>query len=229
MWARGTDVPPRFAAAELVTPPPPPVLTQGPRTKVIQPRVKAPEAITAPRAEPPPTPPEAAGDQPDPAVTPPPPTPPQAPSEAPPVEAASVPPLRHTAPPDLARSAPSRFEGEWLYSAGGLEENTAGAYPARYVEFHLRQQGGILTGDYRALHQVLDKAISPEVLFRVHGESPAGNSAKLDWESASGAKGQFHLTLRSPTQMQVRWWTTQFGTQEALGSGIAVLVRLQTP
>jgi hypothetical protein len=29
--------------------------------------------------------------------------------------------------------------------------------------------------------------------------------------------------------MQVKWWTTQFGTQESLGSGTAVLVRLKTP
>jgi hypothetical protein len=51
----------------------------------------------------------------------------------------------------------------------------------------------------------------------------------LDWESSSGAKGELDLTLRSPNQLQVRWWTTQFGRQEALGSGAAVLVRLETP
>jgi hypothetical protein len=51
----------------------------------------------------------------------------------------------------------------------------------------------------------------------------------LDWESSSGAKGELDLTLRSPNQMHVKWWTTQFGRQEALGSGMAVLVRLKTP
>jgi hypothetical protein len=75
----------------------------------------------------------------------------------------------------------------------------------------------------------LDKAISPEVAFHVRGEPPAGNSGKLNWESSSGAKGELDLTLRSPNQMHVRWWTTQFGRQETLGSGMAVLVRLNTP
>lgn len=227
--ARGTDVPPRFAAAERATPPAGPAVTRGERTPAKKPRVKPPEAADARTAEPAPTPAEAAGDQPDPAVTAPPPTPPPAPSAAPRVESASLPALRKPPPADLARSGPSRFEGQWLFSADGREEDAAGTYPATYVEFRLRQQGGILTGDYRALHKVLDKAISPEVVFRVRGESPAGNSAKLDWESGAGAKGEFHLTLRSPNQMQVKWWTTHFGTQEALGSGMAVLVRLKTP
>jgi hypothetical protein len=145
------------------------------------------------------------------------------------VASAIVPAVRTARPADVARSGASRFEGEWLYSADKREDDNAGPYPAKYVEFRLRQEGGILTGDYRALHIVLDKAISPEVVFRVHGEPPAGNSGKLNWESGSGAKGELDLTLRSPNQMQVKWWTTQFGSQEALGSGMAVLVRLKTP
>jgi hypothetical protein len=123
----------------------------------------------------------------------------------------------------------SPFTGEWLYAADGQKEDRAGSYPARYVEFRLRTEGGTLVGDYRAVHTLVDKAISPEVVLRVRGESPSGNAATLDWESSAGARGQLELTLRSPNQLQVKWWTTQFGRQEALSSGMAVLMRLRTP
>jgi hypothetical protein len=227
--ARGTDVPPAVAAAEHATPPVAPVATQDEHTTVKKPRVRAPAATGARRADPEPAPREAAGEEPDPAVSAPPPAPPEAPSEAAAAESASVPAVRNARPAGVARSGASRFEGEWLYSADGRQDDSAGAYPAKYVEFRLHQEGGLLTGDYRALHLVLDKAISPEVAFHVRGEPPAGNSGKLNWESSSGAKGELDLTLRSPNQMHVRWWTTQFGRQETLGSGMAVLVRLNTP
>lgn len=227
--ARGTDAPPRLAAAEHAAPPAGPVATQAEPTTVTKPRVKPPAAMDARRADPAPAPRDAAAEPPDPAVSAPPSTSPEAPSVAATVAPGSVPAVRHAGPADGSRSGASRFEGEWLFSADGREDDNAGTYPAKYVELRLRQQGGFLTGDYRALHIVLDKAISPEVVFHVRGESPAGNSAKLDWESTSGAKGEFDLTLPSPDQMRVKWWTTQFGTQEALGSGMAVLVRLKTP
>ena len=226
--ARGTDAPPGFAAAEHATPPAGPVVAQAEPPTVRKPPVKEPpEAMIARRARPASR--DAAAEEPDPGLSATPPAPPEPPSAAATVESGTVPQLRRTGPVDVAGSHESRFEGEWLFAADGREENTAVSYPAKYVEFRLRQEGGILTGDYRALHIVLDKAISPEVVFRVRGELPAGNSGKLNWESSSGAKGQLDLTLRSPDQMNVKWWTTQFGTQEALGSGMAVLVRLKTP
>ena len=123
----------------------------------------------------------------------------------------------------------SPFDGEWLYAADGQREDRTGSYPARYVEFRLRTESGTLVGDYRALHTLVDKAISPEVVLRVRGESPRRNTGTLDWESSNGARGQLELTLRSPNQLQVKWWTTQFGKQEALTSGMAVLIRLRTP
>ena len=55
--------------------------------------------------------------------------------------------------------------GRWLYAADAREEDRAGTYPARYVELRLRETGGTLAGDYRAIHRMLDKAISPEVTF----------------------------------------------------------------
>jgi curved DNA-binding protein CbpA len=123
----------------------------------------------------------------------------------------------------------SPFTGEWLYAADGQREERTGSYPARYVEFRLRTESGTLMGDYRALHTLVDKAISPEVVLHVRGESPRRNTGTLDWESSNGARGQLELTLRSPNQLQVKWWTTQFGKQEALTSGMAVLIRLRTP
>ena len=151
-----------------------------------------------------------------------------------PAEAATVEPragaTAQPRPTEAVRTGDeSPFAGEWLYAADGQKEDRAGSYPARYVEFRLRTESGTLVGDYRAVHTLVDKAISPEVVLRVRGESPRGNAGTLDWESNAGARGQLELTLRSPNQLQVKWWTTQFGRQEALSSGMAVLMRLRTP
>jgi hypothetical protein len=143
---------------------------------------------------------------------------------------AGVAPVEQTEQPGGVRNGESpRFAGEWLFAAAAQGEERAGTYPARYVELRLREAGGTLAGDYRAVHRMLGKAISPEVAFRVSGESPQGTTAKLGWQSTGGAKGELELTLRSPDQLQVTWWTTQFGKQEALSSGMAVLMRLKTP
>jgi len=136
---------------------------------------------------------------------------------------------QNVGPAEAARSSEgSRYAGEWLYAADTREEEHAGRYPARYVELRLRETGRTLAGDYRAVHRLPDKAISPEVAFRVSGESPQGTTGKLEWESRAGAKGELELTLKSPDRLQVTWWTTQFGQQEALSSGMAVLMRLKT-
>jgi len=226
---RGTDVPPGFAVVERAAPPVEPAVTQPKPAAVKKPRVKPPEHTYARRREPAPPPRDAAGEEPDPRLSATPPTPAEAASQAAKVEPGSVPARQKAGTAREPPTGASRYEGEWLYSADGREDNSAGTYPAKYVEFRLRQEGGMLTGDYRALHKVSDKAISPEVVLRVRGESPAGNTGKMEWESSSGAKGELDVTLRSPNQMEVKWWTTQFGTQEALGSGMAVLVRLKTP
>jgi hypothetical protein len=157
-------------------------------------------------------------------------TPAAAPAETAREKPRGVPAVQKPQPADVARSGGEpRFAGEWLYTADGREGDGAGTYPATYVECRLREESGILAGDYRALHRVADKAISPEVVFRVRGESPAGNAGKLGWESRAGAKGEVELTLLSPDQLQVKWWTTRFGKQEALSSGMAVLMRRKTP
>ena len=151
-----------------------------------------------------------------------------------PADVATVQPGTVTAaqkwPAEAVRNADeSPFAGEWLYAADGQKEDRAGSYPARYVEFRLRTESGNLVGEYRAVHTLVDRAISPEVVLHVRGESPRGNTGTLNWESSAGARGQLELTLRSPNQLQVKWWTLQFGRQEALSSGMAVLMRLRTP
>ena len=145
------------------------------------------------------------------------------------VEPEAAPAEQNARPAEAVRSGDGpRYAGEWLYAADAREEDRAGTYPARYVELRLRETGRTLAGDYRAVHRMLDKAISPEVTFRVSGESPQGTTGKLEWESSAGAKGELELTLKSPDELQVTWWTTQFGKQEALSSGMAVLMRLKT-
>ena len=158
-----------------------------------------------------------------------PPTPVETPAEAATLEAGAGAAAQQRPGEAVRNGDESPFAGEWLYAADGQKEDRAGSYPARYVEFRLRTESGTLVGDYRAVHTLVDKAISPEVVLRVRGESPRGNAGTLDWESGAGARGQLELTLRSPNQLQVKWWTTQFGRQEALSSGMAVLMRLRTP
>ena len=87
------------------------------------------------------------------------------------------------------RSGDGPLCGEWLYAGDTREDDRAGTYPARYVELRLRETGRTLAGDYRAVHRLPDKAISPEVAFRVSG-SRQGTTGKLEWESRAGAKGE---------------------------------------
>jgi hypothetical protein len=158
------------------------------------------------------------------------PMPVETPAEAATGEPGAVTAAQKAWPADAVRNGhESPFAGEWLYAADGQKEDRAGSYPARYVEFRLQTESGTLVGDYRAVHTLVDKAISPEVVLRVRGESPRGNTGTLEWESSAGARGELELMLRSPNQLQVKWWTTQFGRHEALSSGMAVLMRLRTP
>ncbi len=121
----------------------------------------------------------------------------------------------------------SRFAGQWLFAADTAGEDRAGAYPAKYVELLLREERGRLAGEYRAIYSRLDKAISPEVVFRVRGDLPQGSAGSMEWESNAGAQGELELTLQAPDRLLVKWWTTRFGRQEVLSSGMANLMRLE--
>jgi hypothetical protein len=228
-FARGADVPRGHAAPESARAAPVPAVVEVEQAPERRRPVKAPETTVARNVGQtlPLRPRRGEARKPGPSATPP--TPVETPAEA-----ATVEPVAGTSalkwPAEVVRHADeSSFAGEWLYATDGQKEDRAGSYPARYVEFRLRTEGGTLVGDYRAVHTLVDKAISPEVVLRVRGESPSGNAGTLDWESSAGARGQLELILRSPNQLQVKWWTTQFGRQEALSSGMAVLMRLRTP
>jgi hypothetical protein len=231
MWyglARETDAPPGSAVADSARAPAAPAAAQSERAPVKKRRVKPAQTKSARSAEP--LLRDTVGEEPEPRVSATAPTPAEAPGGAAKVERRGAPAVQKAAPADVARSGgESRFAGEWLYATDSPGDDRAGTYPTRYVEFRLREESGTLAGDYRALHRVADRAISPEVVFRVRGELPAGNTGTLDWESSAGAKGELEFTLRPPNQLHVKWWTTQFGRQEALSSGTAVLMRLKTP
>lgn len=129
----------------------------------------------------------------------------------------------------IVRGPSSRFVGDWQFSAADRGQPAPDPDSAELIELRLRQKEGILTGEYRALHHMFDPSISSGVAFRVHGELPPQNSARLDWESPSGAKGALTLTLTSPAHMTLKWWTTHRGTPQMPVSGAAALVRRSTP
>jgi hypothetical protein len=87
------------------------------------------------------------------------------------------------------------------------------------------EEHGKLTGTYRAQYRIGSQALPEEVKFRAEGAAPSGNSAKLVWASADGAKGEVELALSSSDVMKVTWWTTASGPRAGLTSGTATLVR----
>jgi len=227
---RGADVPPQAAAAGKMTAPAAPAVTQGSPARVNARPAKTAEAASAPRVEH--APPlkknvrEAIKPIARAAVA----TPEPAPAAAAMEPTAALPVARQAPLPDGARrESEPRFAGQWLLAADAGGQDNAGGYPAVYVEFRLHDEHGNLAGDYRALYSRINVAISPEVAFHAHGELPAGNSGTLVWESSAGAKGEMEVTLRPPNGLVVKWWTTQFGRQEVLSSGMAVLTRLKNP
>jgi hypothetical protein len=145
----------------------------------------------------------------------------------------AAPPAPATAGPSgamaSARSAPPSFAGEWLYVPGSGDPPAPGVYAATYVEFLLTEEHGELSGSYRALYRIPDRAVSPEVLFRALGKSPEGELGKLAWTSADGARGEVEVRLHGSNAMSVTWWTTEFGRHASLASGSAKLLRQQAP
>ena len=146
-------------------------------------------------------------------------TAPEPSTEAPVMVSESTPPL-----PGV-----SSFAGRWLYTPQPGEVSERGTYSARYVELLLVEHAGELAGDYRARYSVPDRAVSPEVTFKMRGTASSATSGKFDWLSGDKAKGQAEMILRSPNLLYVSWWTTEFGRRATLGSGTAILIRLQAP
>jgi len=154
-------------------------------------------------------------------------------------EAASVP-----VEPAPAAEASVRFQataeqpaapvlaGHWFYTAGTLDPETPGMYPPEFIELFLSENQGTLLGKYWARYRIANKAVSPEVQFRIYGTASKGtaiaNAVTARWVSDDGAKGQLKMMLRDANSMEVSWWTSEFGRHMALTSGSALLVRQQT-
>jgi hypothetical protein len=100
-------------------------------------------------------------------------------------------------------------------------------YPPEFIEFFLSEEQGVLSGKYWARYRIPDRAVSPEVQFRVNGASQKGDITTIKWASDDGANGQMRIELHDSNSMAVTWWTTTLGRQTALTSGTAVLVRQQ--
>jgi hypothetical protein len=122
---------------------------------------------------------------------------------------------------------PTTFAGQWFYAPGSHDTRTPGMYPPEFIEFFLSEEQGVLSGKYWARYRIPDRAVSPEVQFRVSGASQKGDITTIRWVSDDGANGQMKIALRESNSMEVTWWTTTLGRQTALTSGTAVLVRQQ--
>jgi len=131
-------------------------------------------------------------------------------------------PRRPTAPA-------SSFSGNWLYTTDLASPQQSDGYRATYVELLLSEKDGALSGNYRARYVVPDKAISPQVAFHLQGRADSERKARVEWSSASGARGEAELSLSAPGIMDFRWWSTELGEQSGLSSGTAKLVRQRTP
>lgn len=117
------------------------------------------------------------------------------------------------------------FAGSWLYSSDSPPRAEKSQYVATYVEMELSEDDGTLTGTYWGRYRIPDQAISSEVRFRLFGEAPTGNLAKLHWTSSEGARGEAELNLLEQDEVTLNWWTTQLGEHTGVASGTARLVR----
>lgn len=137
-----------------------------------------------------------------------------------------------TQEPAPARSSPApvaSFSGNWLYTTDLAAPQESDGYRAMYVELLLAENDGALSGNYRARYVVPDKAISPQVAFHLQGRANSERKARVQWSSASGARGEAELSLSAPGIMEFHWWSTELGEQPGLSSGTAKLVRQRTP
>ncbi|MCS7024853.1 MAG: DnaJ domain-containing protein [Bryobacteraceae bacterium] len=128
-------------------------------------------------------------------------------------------------PPLATRS----LAGNWYYlrssDVAALRDDL---YPPEYIEARISEEAGLLKGRYRARYRILDRTISPEVVFHFTGQA-TGESARLPWVGPSGAKGEVRLRLLTPDSMEITWIAFELGTTLGLGSGSATLIRRHEP
>ncbi len=123
---------------------------------------------------------------------------------------------------EQAAPAP-RFSGAWFYASSGIPNKNPALYPPEFIEAMITETGGSMYGRYRARYQIVDRAISPDVVFQFEGK-PEGQNANLTWVGQGGARGYIHLKMVGENAMEVRWSASQLGSM-GLSSGTAVLKR----
>jgi hypothetical protein len=123
-------------------------------------------------------------------------------------------------------SGPARvFSGFWFYSKEADQRGRAAAlYPPEFIEATLTEQNGMVRGKYRSRYKIMDRAISPDVMFEFSGTAN-GNSLVAPWVGPGGSKGEISLKITGNHSLKVDWNTTEMGSIQALISGTATLTR----
>jgi hypothetical protein len=125
-------------------------------------------------------------------------------------------------------SKPPSLAGNWFY-VRSKDGAPPGFYLPEYIELTITTAGGSIEGYYRARYHILDRPISPDVVFQFRGPMSSG-TARYPWTAPSGgAKGEVQLKLISVMTLEINWWATELGNNPGLASGTAVLVRQQEP
>ncbi len=133
-------------------------------------------------------------------------------------------------PPVAAAASPAAsFAGNWFYSTDLDSLQESSGYRAVYVELLLSENGGTLSGNYRARYLIPDKAISPQVSFHLEGKVGPDRRARVSWTAANGAKGEADLVLSPRGVMDFHWWSTELAETTGLSSGSAKLIRQRVP
>jgi hypothetical protein len=117
------------------------------------------------------------------------------------------------------------FAGFWFYSKQSdpfVKASTL--YPPEFIEATLSEQNGVVRGKYRSRYKIVDRAISPDVLFEFSGTAN-GNMLTATWVSPSGARGEIILKMAGDNALKVDWSTSQPGSVVGLISGTATLTR----
>lgn len=140
-----------------------------------------------------------------------------------------APPMHHAAdtpkpnPEASGQAVVPSLTGVWLYAGGKPSDRDKDLYRPEYIELRIRENGGLLQGDYHSRYAVTDLAIPPSVNFKFEGKA-GGESWR--WQGAGGATGILTIRQLHRNAIQVDWRVTDFGANGAgLEFGTATLVR----
>jgi hypothetical protein len=92
----------------------------------------------------------------------------------------------------------------------------------------VREETGILAGVTGRCTDLRSRRLG-RTLVSAHAGSHGSEHGDVGIESSTEEKGEVEMTLLSRRHLQLMWWITQFGSQEALSSGIVMLMRLRMP